>query len=258
VRARILLALLVPVPAATLWACSVGSLELAGRACPCVDGYTCVNGACVPAGSELPDASTDGAAGADSGSDAGDASTLLFDDEFDQGALDPIWIVGSGNWSLVNGEATNENTVEGEFMLVQGFQDETSYEAVARLRMVGSPPTGDNAMEIAVRVSDTPPYDRLQCSFETGDWYLRYLLPNTGLGSFDDLPLSPPANADPMAYYTLHTVVTGQSVHCWVDEVPGSDDYTTLSPAQVPSGSFGLATYQHRVAFDWLRVYSVP
>lgn len=183
--------------------------------------------------------------------------TLLFDDEFD-GSMDPRWVVLSGTWNVVGGELVESDASSGGTIYVGGFQDAGFYEAVSSMRMTGTAPVADDAMELTVRLSQAAGNPRLLTSFEPGDWYIRFLLPPGS--SFGDHALSPGSNS--MQSFTLHTRLDpaggATTVHTWVDELPGSDTYTTLTSSQVPAGTFGLVTYNHGAAFDWLRVYSIP
>jgi hypothetical protein len=63
--------------AVALPACSVDDLDLAGRSCPCVAGWSCdpTTHKCIPDDQAPLDAGTDGAGGADGAVDGGDCST---------------------------------------------------------------------------------------------------------------------------------------------------------------------------------------
>jgi hypothetical protein len=75
-------------------ACSVGDLDLAGRDCPCVDGYVCdtVLNECVPRQSRAPDGGVDGSDGAADRAafaDSGDSNRPGRDARASDGAMGP-------------------------------------------------------------------------------------------------------------------------------------------------------------------------
>lgn len=235
----------------------VGSVAAASVAAGCLlpDLAATVGGSFPSADGGLPtDASKD--AGGDSSGDGG--RTLLFADEFDGVALSPSWNVVRGSWSIVAGEAVQSDPKVNGFMFVNGFSGASAYEVIARMRTTGAPPVNDDAIEIAVRASATT---ALFCSFEPGDRFIRFIrVTPTGSTVFGDTPI--PTGGSSTQPFTLHArldVAAGTTtVHVWVEELPGSDAYATLGPSDLATGSFGLVTYNHSGAFDWIRVYATP
>jgi hypothetical protein len=239
-----------------LAACNVDPISYDGRACPCISGYTCVADRCVR--------TTTGDGGPDTGGDSGgsgDAGGYLFDDEFGGAAMSASWLLSNGTWMQGGGEATETSSAGGTMIWVNGFDTATDYEVVVGARMTGATPVSDNAMEVLVRVSATTMNYHEQCSWEPGDKFLRIFdVPRTRTNDLDSAMIT--QTIDPLGSYTMHARMVGATLHCWVDGVAGADLTLTFTGTQLANGesagSFGVGTYNHTVAFDYIRVTAIP
>jgi hypothetical protein len=227
--------------------CSIGSLTIEGKDCPCPSGYTCVLNRCTQ------QSGGDAAIG-DGRVDA--PSSTLFDDEFDDGVIAPVWDLDSGSWTEKQG-MFYETGNGGTTIWVKGFETATDYNVVVAASAQGNTPVIDDAIETAVRVTNDVNHTHYQCSWEPGDKTLRLFdVPRTHTNDLDSLPST--LTLDPFRTYVIHTDVTGKTIHCYVEGVPTANLTLQLTDAQLNAGlgmgTFGLATYNQSAAFDYIRV----
>jgi hypothetical protein len=229
--------------------CSIAPLTIEGKECPCPEGYVCMQDRCTlqPGGSD--------AAIGDARPDT--ASNTMFDDEFDDGVIAPVWDLDSGSWGEALGNFSETISTGGTAVWVNGFATATDYKVTVAATAQANTPVSDDALEIVVRVTNDPNHTRYQCSWEPGDKTLRIFdVPRTHT---NDLDGAPSAQAlDPFGTYTIHANVTGKTIHCYVDGVVTADLTLQLTDAQIAAGlgmgTFGLGTYNQSVAFDYIRV----
>lgn len=249
--------------AALLSACSVDAVNLEGRACPCVSGYVCDStNHCVLSGDAAP---SDGAPPGDS-SDAGDAGTLLFDEEFDGGTLDTTnkWVVtGDGNWFIQNGygEQTNGNS-SATLIYAKNFVAAADYHIVTRMHSTGPFDAGhDLAPEIAFRIDPSqtkyniPLNGRCNVDFQANVLYLQLTTSQNDV-TVDTTPLPISSNFDQSTWFVIDAIISGGNIKCTVT----IDNLTPVSVVgtnfPIASGSFGLKTYDTMAEFAWFRVYA--
>ena len=253
-------------------ACNVDGVDLLDRSCPCLSGWVCdpTNHCVLPDGATLdaPNGS-DASMMADSPpEDASDGGTLLFDEEFDGGSLDPNkWvIVGDGNWSVQNdyGEQTNGNATE-TLIYAKNFTSATDYHIVARMHSTGPFDAGhDLAPEIAFRTDPSAMIvgipETFHCNFDLFESQLLIQATTPAFsGTFTQVGLTLPNGFDDGTWFILDVLAQGANVTCTLT-VDGLGQIATATYNALPrlTGSFGLKTYDTAAEFAYFRVYSVP
>jgi len=240
--------------AAVAVACSVDAVQLTGRLCPCVAGWVCDStNHCV-----LPDAALPDAQGSDGG-------TLIFDEEFDGGTLDPNkWVTaGNGNWSIQGGfgEQTSGGASEA-LIYAKSFTSATDYHIVARMHSTGPFDAGnDLAPEVCFRtdpsvlVTSASVPETFHCNVDllTDDLLLQHT--DQSPGTFNQTAFAPPSSAG--VWFVIDVVAKGSSVTCTAT-VDGVGQVATVSFGALPrlTGSFGLKTYDTAAEFAYFRVYT--
>jgi hypothetical protein len=198
---------------------------------------------------------------------ATDAGTLIFDEEFDGGALDPDkWIVaGNGDWSIAGGVGiqSNPNTTTSMIYAAK-FEAATDYHIVARMQSTGPFDEGHNlalAPEVAFRVepgvdADGIP-DSYHCDFNLllKELILDQTTPTNAPG-FATAPANLPADFDEATPFVLDVVVKDGSATCTLTIDGLTSTISTMGDLTRPVGSFGLKTFQTAAKFFYFRVYN--
>jgi hypothetical protein len=252
-----------------LGACNVSDLDLTGKQCPCVVGWTCDVGTNTCVRDPVPDASgdddgpvidgaIDGPGAADARVDAmpgatciGAAGSSLFAEDF----ADLIgWTTPSGTWAAVASEGTQSNPSPSlAYAYPAGTGTFTDYRIATRMRqLVGS---GADAMKIAFRI-DTGSDAQYQCGWEpsSGRLQLQWIRTNGNVGGnlqqqIVDIGSIP--GYDPLAPVTMEVLVQGTAMTCCLIEITAS---ITASDNRYAAGAPGLGTFQMSAAFDDFRV----
>lgn len=156
-------------------ACRVDELDLEGKRCPCVAGWTCetATDTCVrdPVDAAMidmppndgviidaPDASIDGPPGSSCLGSAGGSS--MFTDDF----ADLIgWVTVGGAWSATGGEAVQTET-GGSLIYAYpaGTSAFTDYRIASRARRTGGTTTGSVEVSLRIQLSNDGQY---QCAW---------------------------------------------------------------------------------------------
>lgn len=199
----------------------------------------------------LPDGSTvDG--------DGGDASDLIFADEFTGAGLGADWaVLGDGAWTAGGGEVTQEDQDSNlAAIVVPRFAELRDYRVMARMRHRQSAGTG-GAMEIAFRVDMSGTNPMYICNWEPKS---RLFILMRSLNGVAGVPLVEFTVAEPPGYtpdmpVTMEVIVKGDAISCHLLEIPAA--VATVTDATLARGTFGLKTYALSASFDYLRVYAV-
>jgi hypothetical protein len=208
--------------------------------------------------------------------DAGDAphrdgqtfdggATLLFDEEFDGGALDTTtkWTVaGKGVWSIMGGHGVQSNPNVDTMLYAQGFTTATNYHIVARMWSTGPFDAGyDLAPEVVFRV--VPSIDAgglpedYRCNMDL--FYDQLYIQRQSGGTLGTKSFKLPMGFDLGTPFVLEAVVTGNSVTCTVTMDTLGVVATLKSTALTQlTGTFGLKTYHSSTEFQYFRVYALP
>jgi hypothetical protein len=202
----------------------------------------------------LPESGADEAA-TDAGLDAHDASTLLFDDEFDAD-LSRWTLDDAGAWTLDGGELVEGLPVGAAEAFVTGFAEATDYRVESKMRILANTPAG--AIEIAFRI-DVATGDEWHCNWEPvpDDAGLTFLRLQQGANaSVVDVPVDTNKTQaySASAPMTMVVKVTNNVVDCTILEVNGAK--ASYGLIGIPRGTFGVRTYVLPAAFDYLRVYA--
>jgi hypothetical protein len=208
-------------------------------------------------------------AAADAARDGGpeaapDTGTLIFDEEFDGAVLDDSkWVIaGNGKWSIEAGRGIQSNGQTLTSMIyAKEFVDAGNYHIIARMRSTG--PFGEGhalAPEIAFRV--TPSVDAggipedYHCDFNL--LMNQLILDQTTPGVSPDFAIvaaSVPSDFDAGTPFVLDLLVSGTNATCTLTvDALGSMAMTTA--LTLPTGSFGLKTYDTAAQFYYFRVYA--
>ncbi len=214
--------------------CQIPSLELSGKACPCVDGFTCdeARNVCVE----------------------GD---LIFEDDF-KGGLSK-WSIVRGDWSTNPNGALQRDPAVDAVMLATGFEAARYYRVETRFRRR----TGgdeDGAMEIVVRFGSSGMY---HCNYEPGTGKL-FFQREDSTGTISETIPAPVAGLppDPDAWFTMNVELrpseSGERVGCWIDELPASARIDSGDPRglRYGAGTFGLKTWHKPAEFAFIKVYA--
>jgi len=218
----------------------------------------------VDAGSDIVDAHpTD--ARVEATTDASVDSALIFDEEFDGGVLNTTtkWTPsGDGAWSIQGGEGVQTSVTGNDMLYATAFSGATNYHIFARMRSTGPFDAGlDLAPEIVFRVQPGIDASGLPSNFRCNmDLFFDELLIQQSPGgtpATQDFTLPP--DFDLSTPFVLDALVDGDSVTCTVTvDTLGVVATVTTSAVTVPSGTFGLKTYETMAEFEYVRVYAVP
>jgi hypothetical protein len=266
-RALLLGALLAPS------ACKVDELDLEGKACPCVSGYTCETSTntCVrdpidaamidvpPDDGVLIDAPTDAP-----GIDAIDAppgssclgsagGTSLYSDDF----ADLIgWVTMGGAWSATGGEAVQTDTGGGLiYAYPAGTSAFTDYRIASRARRTGGAATGSVELALRKQASGDGMY-RCAWSPAAGALKILWTRSNGSVGgtiASTTVDIGAIPGYDPLAAIVIEAQAEGSQLTCCVRDVGGAS--VTMSDTRYTVGSPGIETSSQAAAFDDFAVH---
>jgi hypothetical protein len=255
------------VAAALAWsACRVDELELEGKRCPCVAGWTCelATDTCVrdPIDASVIDVPpNDGViidAGDDSGIDAIDAppgssclgsagGASLFSDDFG----DLIgWNTVGGTWSATGGEALQTDTGAAlPFAFPAGTSAFADYRVASRARRVGGAASGSIGVSLRNQAGNSARY---QCAWSPASGGLRisWTRNNGTLGGTiaqTTVDLGAIPGYDPLAAVVIEAQAQGMQLTCCVRDVAGA--FVTVADTRYAAGSPGIDTSSQSAAF---------
>lgn len=241
---------------AALAGCRVDDLELAGRRCPCVAGWSCnpATDTCERDPTAVDAPVTDG--GLDDDALAGTsclgapAGALLYGNDF----ADLIgWLTRGGTWAATDSEAVQSQTSAMAYAYPAGTNGFTAYRTAARMRATIG---GTGAMGLVARAQDGND-GRFRCTWTpaTGDLQLQWIRNNGPVGGtlgMVHVDLAAVPGYDPAATVTMELKADGAALACCLREVPGAS--VTGSDTRYPTGAPGLETVSMPAAFDDFRV----
>jgi hypothetical protein len=249
-------------------ACKVDELDLEGKACPCVAGFTCETSTntCVrdPVDAAMVDVPPNDGVIIDApidapGIDAIDAppgasclgsagGTSLFSDDF----ADLIgWVTVGGAWSATGGEAVQTDT-GGSLIYAYpaGTNAFTDYRVASRARRTGGVATGSVELALRKQASGDGMY---QCAWSPANGALKINWTRTN-GSLGGTIASTTVNVgaipgyDPLAPVVIETQAMGTQLTCCVRDLAGAT--VTMSDTRYTAGSPGIKTSSQSAAFD--------
>jgi hypothetical protein len=224
---------------AALASCSVADVDLAGKQCPCTDGFTCqpATNTCVP--------------------DHGNASLSCLGDEpgplMYATELDTLdgWDIGAGTWAADAGGWARQSDATAK--LAYAFPHSVTgsdYRIVSSFRATDGGTS--SALEVSARVGDGGSSHQYNCNWDPfgGAFQIKYTFDESSNGVVVSTQL---ADFDPTATLTMEFEVRGDSLRCCIRELPAA----TLSgtDAQFSSGHPGLKTYLASGAYDYFHVF---
>ncbi len=218
---------------AALAACSVPSVSLDGKACPCPADYTCnqATNTCVRA----DDGGTDGQILPSCLSGSTGATLYAF-----SGATTFDWQGTGGTWSGANGvimQTDTSNTLSSRYTTHVAA---TSYRVSTRMRQTGSS-NQNGSIGVALRVQLTSPKAHYECDWLPRAGILVIGKTNTG-GNPTALMTQSVAGADPNAAVTMDAQVSGTApatLSCCLRELPAAK-ILNVSDADFAAGPPGL------------------
>ena len=250
-------------------ACRVDELDLEGKRCPCVDGYTCEpstdtcvrdpidaaaidappnDGVIVDAPIDAP--SIDGPPGSSCLGSAG-GSSLLTEDFNDLIG----WVTVGGTWSASGGEAVQTDT-GGSLIYAYpaGTSAFTDYRVASRARRTGGATTGSVEVSLRKQAANDGQY---QCSWSpaSGGLHLNWTRNNGSLGGTlaqVTVDIGSIAGYDPLAPVVIEAQAQGSQLTCCVRDLGGA--YVTIADTRYTAGSPGIKTTMQSAAFDDLAV----
>jgi len=250
-------------------ACSIGPVDLAGKQCPCADGWTCdtATNTCVGGPADAPsiaDASADAPPGTPDAANPPDARVdampgatclgaaggeLLFDDFPDLIG----WTTTGGVWTAVASEALQSNaTTQLAYAYPAGTSGFVDYRVTTEVRKIA----GTGTIQASLRIQNGND-GQYQCAWNpnTGAIAIQWQRTNGNLGgtlASLTVDTSGIPGYDPLAPVTIETQAVGTQLSCCVLEVPG----TMLSTAdnRYDDGSPGVKTAGASAAFGTFRV----
>lgn len=246
--------------------CRVDELDLEGKRCPCLAGWTCdtTSDTCVrdpidAADVDAPpndgvivdapdagDAAIDGPPGASCLGSPGGAS--LFADDF----ADLIgWVTVGGAWSATGGEAVQSD--EGGALIYAypaGTSTLVDYRVASRARRAGGGPSGRVELVLRRQTSNDGHY---QCAWSPASGALRidWTRNNGSLGGTlaqTTVDIGAIAGYDPLAPFVIEAKAQGVQLTCCVRELGGAS--VTVDDTRYAAGSPGIRTTMQSAAFD--------
>lgn len=244
-------------------ACRVDDLDLEGKRCPCVAGWTCeiATDTCVrePIDASAIDVPPNDGVIIDSSNDAIDATpgssclgspggASLFTDDF----ADLIgWITMGGTWSAAGGAAVQTDSGGS---LIYAFPAGTSafidYRVASLARRTGGVATG--SVEVALRIQ--PSNDgQYQCAWSPASGVLRLNWTRNN-GSFGGMLAQTTVDVagipgyDPLAAMTIEAEAQGTRLTCCVRDLAGA--FVTITDTRFTAGSPGIKTSSQAAAFE--------
>jgi hypothetical protein len=199
----------------------------------------------------------------DAPTDAG--PMLIFDEEFEGGTLNTTtkWTAsGDGVWSIEDGHGVQSRVTPSDMLYATSFGAATNYHIYSRMRSTGPFDAGlDLAPEIVFRVEPGVDASGLPANFRCNmDLSVdELLIQQTPGGSTALKGFTLPSGFDRSTPFVLDALVDGDTVTCTVTmDTLGVLASVMTSAVTVPSGSFGLKTYDTTAEYEYFRVYAVP
>lgn len=228
-------------------ACSVPSVDLSDKACPCVSGYVCdvLAMKCRRAGD----------AGGSTSCLGSDPGASLYTDGFDAATLDTGWVITS-MWAQSSGQLVQSDTNDQLAFAYTTRVTQADYRVIAH----GTGTAGGTGMGITVRAASgtKAQYD---CLWEPGasagtDGVLLWQVTNNG-GAATTLQSKvgvPSGGAD--ARVTMEASAAGGQLSCCLDGVEGASVQVTNPAPLYQTGQPGLVTDRMRASFDDFGVFA--
>ena len=239
--------------------CSVPSVDLNGKACPCPSPYLC-NQATQTCALALSDArANDTPKDSSFSSDALPGVSCLnaplshpiyASPAF--GDFGAAWTSFGGSWSVSAGELDETNGIVQlayAHHLVAAIGG-AGYRVVASMRQVGNGSLG-GALELAARI-DATKSSMYHCNFEPNDGF--FLIQHTdsgvGGGTLTTTTLNVP---DALGSYMMEFQVIGTGLECCVRGVTGA--HLNATDGLYTTGEVGVKSYEMAAAFKQFAVY---
>jgi len=247
-------------------ACRVDELDLEGKRCPCVAGWTCetATDTCVRDPIDAPaidappndgviidaiDSSIDAIDGPPGSSCLGSAGgSSLFSDDF----ADLIgWVTVGGAWGATGGEAVQTDT-GGSLIYAYpaGTSAFTDYRVASRARRTGGATTGSVEVSLRKQAANDGQY---QCAWSPANGGLRinWTRNNGSLGGTlaqVTVDVGSIPGYDPLAAVVIEAQAQGMQITCCVRDLGGA--YVTIADTRYTAGSPGVKTSSQSAAFD--------
>jgi hypothetical protein len=243
--------------------CRVDELDLEGKRCPCVAGWTCetATDTCVrdpidaapidvPPNDgvivDAPGASIDAPPGSSCLASPG-GSSLVADDFADLIG----WVTVGGAWSATGGEAVQSDTGGAlTYAHPAGTSAFTDYRVASRTRRTGGAATGSVEVSLRKQMMNDGQY---QCAWSPANGALRLNWTRNN-GSFGGtlaqvtVDIGSIPGYDPLAPVVIEAQAQGSQLTCCVRDLAGA--FTTIADTRYVSGSPGIKTSSQSAAFD--------
>ena len=218
-------------------ACSVPSVDLSNKTCPCVPGYVCDVLAM-----KCRLASDAGGSTSCLGSDPG---APLYTDSFDAATLDSGWLTTTA-WAPSAGELVQSDANDQLAFAYTTRVTQSDYRVITHV----SGTAGGLGMGIALRVGagTKAQYD---CVWEPGTTGVLLLQAtnNGGVATTLDSKVGLPMS-DPTAKVTMEASAISGQLRCCIDEIAGASvQVASPSPAYL-TGQPGLVTVRMHASYD--------
>lgn len=231
-----------------LGACSVPPVSLAGKQCPCTDGYVCddLTNRCL--------ATNDGGTIIDSPaatqclpSAAGETEVYRYGGAFG-------WTATSGSWSGTANEIVQSSTSAQDsyaYPTDASLANAADVRVLATMRPVNTG-SGRPHLGIVLRApSDPQMKDRYACTWSNDDRVLRI---ERYSGGSPTLLADATVGGIPPASLTMEAAVTGDALSCCIREL-GAMARVTATDASITGGYPGLQTNRMEAAFGSFVVF---
>ncbi|HUJ57953.1 MAG TPA: hypothetical protein VLX92_05660 [Kofleriaceae bacterium] len=247
-----------------LAACSLPSVDLTGKACPCPGGWVCnaATQTCARTapGTDAPGRDATLADGA-SGADAAQAASCLpgaFGHELYSTATFadyPLgWTTGGGTWMPGASEVTQTDAMSDLAYIFRPLP-QADYRIVATMHATS---TGDGkAIEVAGRIDPGGAVHMYHCNWEPSDG--AFLIQRTDaeeMGAviqMTTIDLASLANYQPSDPVTIELQISGSVLQCCLHGIPGAS--ISGSDTTYPAGDVGVKTYEMSGGFHDFAVY---
>lgn len=217
--------------------CTVPPLELAGKSCPCVSGYTCdtATNTCV--------------AGQTASCLASPIGAERYSTSFDDFAG---WTQGAGSWTVQAGTAVQSDRTSDFAYAFRPTLADSDYRIISTFRVLEQG-TGDSVSpEISARVQLDGSGGQYHCNWDpfAGGFSIMYSASPIENGFLQQVFLNvfEIPDYDPMAWFTMEFQVRGSRLDCCVRGVGGAAGF--VNDTRFATGAPGMKTFMTSAAYD--------
>ncbi len=241
--------------------CTIKDIDYTGKACPCPSNYECNTPTQTCVKTPGPDDARGGVGDGSPTDDGNTATDSCFSSAPGKLVLSSVgfpefpngWLMGLGQWTKGQGEILQQNGSNEIAWLARSDSmtgSQSNYRVVVAARLIDT--LGDGGAGAVFRAQSSGSFYACTLDSFTGQLRLRRVT-----SSFQDTVLmtrtiSPPL-ADIRATFKIEAMSTGSSLQCCVRGYSGMT--VSAQDTQIPSGSYGIASFHSEAAFSEIYVY---